>query len=33
MVTEDKKAQARKALKVIYPSRPHNNYPEEIQWR
>jgi len=30
VVSEDKKAQARKALKAIYPSRPHNNYPERI---
>ena len=33
VVPEDKRAQARKALKTIYPSRPHNNYPEGIQWR
>ena len=33
VVPEDKKTQARKALKEIYPSRPHNNYPEGIQWR
>ena len=33
VVPEDKKVQARKALKAIYPSRPHNNYPEGIQWR
>ena len=33
VVPEDKKAQARKALKAIYSSRPHNNYPECIQWR
>ena len=33
VIPEDKKAQARKALKAIYPSRPHNNYPEGIQWR
>ena len=33
VVLEDKKAQARKALKIIYPSRPQDNYPEGIQWR
>ena len=33
MVPEDKKAQARKALKVTYPSITHNNYLEGIQWR
>jgi len=33
VVPEDKIAQARKALKAIHPSRPHNNYPEGIQWR
>ena len=33
IVPEDKKTQARKALKSIYSSRLHNNYPEGIQWR
>ena len=33
MVPEDKKAQARKALKKIYPSIPRQHYPEGIQWR
>ena len=33
VVPEDKKAQARKALKKIYPSIPRQHYPEGIQWR
>ena len=33
VVPVDKKAQARKALKVTYPSITHNNYLEGIQWR
>ena len=33
VVSEDKKAQARKTLKEIYPSIPRQNYPEGIQWR
>ena len=32
VVPEDKKVQARKALKVVYPSIPRHNYPEGIQW-
>ena len=33
LVPEDKKAQARKALKTVYPSLPQPHYPEGIQWR
>ena len=33
MVPEDKKAQARKSLKTIYPNISSQYYPEEIQWR
>ena len=33
MVPEDKKAQARKSLKTIYPSISSQYYPEGIQWR
>ena len=32
-IPKDKKAQVRKALKVIYPSIPRQHYPEERQWR
>lgn len=32
VVPEDKKAQARKALKFIYRSRPQDNYTEGIKW-
>ena len=31
VVPEDKKMQARKALRKIYPSIPRHHYPEEIQ--
>ena len=33
VVHEDKKYQARKTLKEIYPSTPRKQYPEGIQWR
>ena len=33
VVPENKKAQTRKALMVIYPSTPRHNYLEGIQWR
>ena len=33
VVPEDKKYQARKALKEIYSSIPRQNYSEGIQWR
>ena len=33
VVPEKKKAQARKALKEIYPSILRQNYSEDIQWR
>ena len=33
VVPEGKIAQARKALKAIYPSIPRQNCPEDIQWR
>ena len=33
VVPEDKNFQAKKSLKVIYPSIPRQNYPEGIQWR
>ena len=33
VVPEDKKAQTRIALKIIYSSIPRDNYLEGIQWR
>ena len=33
VILEDKKSQAKKSLKNIYPSRHHNNYPEGISSR
>ena len=31
--SQKKKHKLKKTLKNIYSSRPHNNYPEGIQWR